>query len=141
MNIDNIFKVFAADDDSIFRGEENAAELLDNDFIKVGTLIKGMENYILLDRIYSLKFGTSYESKRESIKRKYYLGLVQNLPRPGELHSNTLEDLVDEFGKETLSISLSSLIDYFVEIEDFDPCITLKAYLDAFGLEKLDFSK
>ena len=141
MDIDNIFRVFAADDDDIFREEENAAELLDNDFIKVGTLIKGMENYILLDKMYSLKFGTSYESKRESIKRKYYLGLVQNLPRPEELHSNTLNDLVDEFGKKVLAFSLSNLIDYFVEIEDFDPCITLKAYLDAFGLEKLDSSK
>jgi hypothetical protein len=141
MDIDNIFRVFAADDDDIFREEENAAELLDNDFIKVGTLIKGMENYILLDKMYSLKFGTSYESKRESIKRKYYLGLVQNLPRPEELHSNTLNDLVDEFGRETLTTSLSSLIDYFVEIEDFDSCITLKAYLDVFGLEKLDSSK
>lgn len=141
MDINNIFRVFAADDDDIFREEENAAELLDNDFIKVGTLIKGMENYILLDRMYSLKFGTSYESKRESIKRKYYLGLVQNLPRPEELHSNTLDDLVDEFGKKVLAFSLSNLIDYFVEVEDFDPCITLKAYLDVFGLEKLDSTR
>lgn len=138
MDINNIFRVFAADDDDIFREEENAAELLDNDFIKVGTLIKGMENYILLDKMYALKHGTFYESMREKIKRKYYLGLVQNLPRPEGLQSKTLYDLVDEFGKGTINNSLSELIDYFVELEDFDSCITLKSYLDLFGLKKLE---
>lgn len=138
MDINNIFSVFAADDDEIFREEENVEELLDNDFIKVGTLIKGMENYDILDKIHSVKYGSQYEFVKEKIKRKYYLGLVRNLPRPEELQSKTLDDLVDEFGKGSINHSLSDLIDYFVELEDFDSCITLKAYLDLFGLKKLD---
>ena len=138
MDINNIFSVFAADDDEVFRNEDNVEELLDNEFIKVGTLIRGMENYILLDKMYSFKHGNQYESVKEKIKRKYYLGLVQNLPRPEELQSKTLYDLVDEFGKSTINNSLSELIDYFVELEDFDSCITLKSYLDLFGLKKLE---
>lgn len=136
MNIDNIFDAFDANDREIFKGEDNVEELLDNMFIQVGTFIKGVQNYFLLDAMYARKMGNEYASRRDNLRIKYYTVLIKELPNPGELQVDTLNELKEEFGKKEMIEAFEEALSIFVEIEEYDHCINIKEFIDIISGKK-----
>lgn len=131
----NLFHIFEQGDPEVFE-EHGISEVLDNSFVQFGMVVKGVENFYIIDQLYEKRYGEEYERVRESIKLKYLLGLMRYLGRINEIPSDTVYILVDEFGLQAIKYALEEMLDFFVNIEYFEQCAILKKYLDLFFQNK-----
>ena len=126
-----LFNIFEQGDQEVFE-EHGISEVLDNSFVQFGMVIKGVENFYIIDQLYKKRYGEEYERVRESIKLKYLLGLMRYLVRVREIQSDTVHILVDEFGIQSINYALEEMLNFFLEIEYFEQCAILKKYQDLF---------
>lgn len=131
-----LFDIFEKGDEEVYR-EHGVEDVLDNSFILLGMVIRGVENYYIIDQLYKKKYGEEYSSQRESIKLKYFMGLMKYLERVKEIHLDTLSIIEDEFSLSAIEYAFSEMTDFFISIEYYEQCSILKKYLDLFSLNKL----
>jgi len=131
-----LFDVFQVGDEEVYR-EHGVEDILDNSFVLFGMVVKGVENYYIIDQLYQRKYGEVYISQRENIKLTYFKGLMKYLERIGEIHLDTLSMIEDELGISAIDYAFSEMIELFISIEYYEECSILKKYLDLFSLNKL----
>jgi len=133
---DNLFSIFSVGDEELYK-EHGVEDALQNPFILLGMVIRGVANYYLIHQIYERSFRKEYESVRESLKLKYFLTLVGYLERLEELQDNTLVDILDEFGQKAVYFAFSKMLSFLEEQELYEKCIIVKKYSDLFLSKKL----
>jgi hypothetical protein len=131
-----LFDVFQAGDEEVYK-EHGVEHILDNSFVLLGMVVKGVENYYIIDQLYKKKYGEEYDSQRENIKLTYFKGLMKYLERIGEIQLDTLSMIEDEFGIPAIEYAFSEMIEFFLSVEYYEECSLLKKYLDLFSLNKL----
>jgi hypothetical protein len=131
-----LFDVFQAGDEEVYK-EHGVEDILDNSFVLLGMVIRGVENYYIIDQLYKKKYGEEYDSQRENIKLTYFKGLMRYLERIGEIPLDTLSMIEDEFGISAIDYAFSEMTEFFISVEYYEECSTLKKYLDLFSLNKL----
>lgn len=136
LDSESLFSVFSQGDEEVYK-EHNVEELLDNSFVLFGMVVKGVENYFIIDQLYSNRYGEQYERIRESVKLKYLLGLVRYLERIENIPLDTLHILKGEFGLQAIKYALEGMLNFFERIEYYEQCILLKKYFDIFLEKKL----
>lgn len=136
LNTNQLFDIFLIGDEEIYK-EHQAEDVLDNSFILFGTVIKGVENYYIIDQLYQKKYGEQYDSVRDSIKLKYFIGLVRYLERIEEIQEDTLHIIEDEFGLQAIDYALQEMLDLFIEVEHYEKCIILSKFQRLFSLNQL----
>lgn len=126
-----LFNIFSQGDEAIYE-EHGIPQVLDNDFVLFGTVIRGVENYFIIDKIYSYKFGEEYDSVSDSIKMKYFNALIKYLERIDITQSDTLGDLLDEFEPQVVKNVLQELLDFYEEKEVYEQCVIIFKFFDIF---------
>ena len=126
-----LFNIFFQQNDHVLPQEASHQDI-DNDFIIFGTIITTIHNYYLIDQIYSHKYQNNYDSVRESIKLKYFNGLMRYFDRIDVLQLDTVIDLIDEFGKTTIASTLKQLLDFYEQQEHYEKCTIIFKYLQKF---------
>jgi hypothetical protein len=106
--------------------------------IEFKNMIRGVENFYIIDIIYKNRIGEDYLSRRENIKLMYFTGLMKYLERLGEIKGDTLLEVERELGKKPLLFALKEMIQVFILVEDYEKCSVLQKYLDFFSLKELD---
>jgi hypothetical protein len=124
-----LFDIFSQGDEAIYQ-EHGIPEALDNNFVLFGTVVRGVENYFIIDKIYSYKFGEEYDSVSDSIKMKYFNGLINYLERIDVSQSDTLKDLLDEFEPQVVKSVLQELLDFYEEKEVYEKCAIIFKFFD-----------
>ena len=133
---DSLFSIFEKGDEDIHRDSHYKIQL-DSSFILLGTVIRGVDNYFLIDQLYTNRYQERYLSVKENLKLKYFIRLVKVLQRITEFHSKTASMLVDEFGETTIIYVFQYLLSYFEENEYYEICVVLKKYFDIFTEKSL----
>jgi len=136
LNSKSLFDIFQAGDEEVYK-EHGVEDVLDNSFVLLGMVIRGVENYYIIDQLYKKKYAEEYDSQREIIKLKYFMGLMKYLERIKEIQLDTLSIIEDEFSISAIEYAFSEMTDFFVSIEYYEQCSILKKYLDLFLLNKL----
>ena len=136
LNTNQLFDIFQIGDEEIYR-EHQAEDVLDNSFVLFGMVIKGVENYYIIDQLYEKRYGEQYDSVRESIKLKYFIGLVRYLERIEEIQEDTLHIIEDEFGLQAIDYALQEMLDLFIEVEHYEKCTVLSKSQRLFSLNQL----
>lgn len=126
-----LFNIFSQGDEAIYE-EHGIPQALDNDFVLFGTVVRGVENYFIIDKIYSYKFGQEYDSVSDSIKMKYFNALIKYLERIDITQSDTLSDLLDEFEPQVVKNVLQELLDFYEEKEVYEQCAVIFKFFDIF---------
>jgi hypothetical protein len=124
-----LFDIFSQGDEVIYH-EHGIPEALDNNFVLFGTVVRGVENYFIIDKIYSYKFGEEYDSVSDSIKMKYFNGLINYLERIDVSQSDTLKDLLDEFEPQVIKNVLQELLDFYEQKEVYEKCAIIFKFFD-----------
>lgn len=140
MNVDKLFNLFSIGDNEVYK-ENEVEDLLDNSYVLIGMVIKGVENFYIIDQIYSSRFGDLYLSSRDSIRRKYFTGLYRYLERVNLSHEDTLLPLVDEFGEQPMYYAFQEMLECFLEVEDYLKCAKIHKFIELFSLNKLETAK
>lgn len=137
LDSESLFNVFLQGDEEVYK-EHNVEEILDNSFVLFGMVVKGVENFYIIDQLYKNRYGEQYERIRESTKLKYLLGLMRYLERIEVIPSDTLHILQEELGLQAINYALEEMLGFFEEIEYYEQCSLLKKYFDLFMEKKLE---
>ena len=84
----SLFSIFEKGDEQIYK-DLGVEDQLDNTFVLFGMVVKGVENFYIIDQMYSHRYGQSYDSVRDSIKLRYFVVLSNYLRRIAEFDSYT----------------------------------------------------
>jgi hypothetical protein len=131
INSTELFDIFLQQDNHIFY-QESVREQVDNAFITFGTIITTIQNYYLIDQIYIHKYAKHYDSVRESLKMKYFNGVMKYFDRIDVLQPDTVDALIDEFTKSTITSTLQLLITLYEQQEHYENCAIIFKYLQIF---------
>ncbi len=136
LDTNQLFDIFQMGDEEIYR-EHQVEDVLDNSFILFGMVVKGVENYYIIDQLYEKRYGEQYDSVRDSIKLKYFIGLVRYLERIEEIPEDTLYIIEDEFGLQAIDYALQEMLELFIQEEYYEKCTTLVKFRELFSLNQL----
>ena len=140
MDVDKLFDLFSVGDTEVYK-ENGVTDILDNNYILIGMVVKGVENYYIIDQIYTAKYGEFYLSARESIRLKYFNGLYQYLERVNVKEGDTLQHLVDEFTPQAINFAFQEMLECFLEVEEYLKCAKVQKFLELFSLTKLEVTE
>lgn len=136
LNTNQLFDIFSIGDEEVYK-EHQVEDVLNNSFVLFGMAVKGVENYYIIDQLYEKRYGEQYDSVRESIKLKYFIGLVRYLERIEEIPEDTLHIIEDEFGIQAIDYALQEMLDLFIEVEYYEKCSILSKFQQLFSLNQL----
>lgn len=131
LDTNQLFDIFQIEDEEVYK-EHRVEDVLDNSFVLFGMVVKGVENYYIIDQLYEKRYGEQYDSVRESIKLKYFTGLVRYLERIEEIPEDTLHIIGDEFGLQAIDYALQEMLDLFIEVEYYEKCTILSKFQQLF---------
>ena len=134
LNSDDLFNIFSIGDEEIYK-EHKIEDLMDNTFILFGMVVRGVENYFIIDKMYAHRYQERYDSVRENIKLKYFNGLVNYLERIEALQSDTVIDIEDEFGLQAIKYALEELLEFYKELEYYEKCAIIYNFYELFYLK------
>ena len=136
VNTDQLFNIFHIEDKEVYEHHQEVG-VVDSSFILFGTVVKGVENYYIIDQLYESRYGEQYTCFRNSLKVKYFIGLMRYLERIEELPGDTLSTLEDEFGLQAINYALQEMLDTFIEEEFYEKCTLLAKFQELFSLNQL----
>ena len=134
LNSDDLFNIFSIGDEEVYK-EHKIEELMQDSFILFGMVVRGVENYFIIDKIYANRYGEKYDSVCDSIKLKYFNGLVNYLERVKDLQSDTVVDLKDEFGPQAIKYALEEMLEFYKEIEYYEKCAVIYKFYELFFIK------
>ena len=84
-----LFSIFEKGDEEIYR-EHGMEDQLQNPYVLMGMVIRGLENFSLMSTMYENNFPKEFKRNKENIRRKYYTRLYSYLTR---IDSNRFDNL------------------------------------------------
>ena len=126
-----LFNIFEVGDEEVYR-ENGVEDLLHNTYILVGMTIKGVENYFIMEQMYQNRYGETFSTVKDSIKLKYFTGLIKYLERIDLSQSDTLYELKDLFGEQSIEYALTEMVDFFEGVEMYENCALLMRFYKVF---------
>ena len=124
-----LFSIFEKGDDEIYQ-EHNVEELLDNPFVLMGMVIRGIENYHTMDLMHLKHFGKQYRDVRFNGRNQFYNKLFGYLNRIDSTKFETKYTITKSFEKGEVFSGLNVLLIYFEKREEYEKCATIKKYQD-----------
>ena len=140
LSTNQLFDIFEKGDEEVYV-EHGVEDLLDNTYILFGMVVRGVENYYIIDQLYSTKYTDQYLEVKDSIKLKYFSGLMNYLERIGDISPDLLPLLEKEFDKQSIQYAFNELINLFIEVEYYEKCAILKKYFELFSIKQLEVIK
>ena len=133
----SLFSIFEQGDEQVYQ-EHNLQSLLQDPYVVVGTVVTGVENFYLIDKIYSLRFKQDYQNIREGIRLKYYNKLYNYLLEISSMDSHLLSNIATDFDIDRSIHSLTDMLYFFQDIEHYEKCAVIKKFTDLLYNKKLE---
>lgn len=122
-----LFSIFEQGDEEVYI-EHGVEDLLQNPYVLMGMVIRGLENYQLMDLMYKRNFPKEYSKIKESLKYKYYGKLFHYLERIDSSNFDPKHSIGESFDVESIELGLNTLRLYFEDIEEYEKCATIVQY-------------
>ncbi len=132
-----LFSIFEQGDEEIYR-ENNVEELLDNPYVLIGMVVTGVENFYMIDKMYTLRHAEEYGRVRETIKLKYFLKLFKYLDRVTPVEMDVVYRIGSDFELDRSIDAINDLLFFFEEMEHYEKCAKIKHYSDLLVNKKLE---
>lgn len=124
-----LFSIFEAGDEEVYK-ENNVESLLDNPYVLMGMVVKGIDNWYLMDIMYKRSYPQEYARVRNSIKLKYYIKLFGYLQRLDVNKFETVYTIGESFNVGEVEDRLGDMLLFFQDLEMYERCAVVKKYLD-----------
>ena len=125
----NLFTIFQVGDEEVYK-EHNLEDTLKNPFVLMGMVLRGLQNYHLMDLMYTKTYPEEYGEIALTVKRKYYTTLYTYLTRIDSTKFETIYSIGKSFEIEEVEEGLNELLYFFVELEEYERCAVIKRYID-----------
>ena len=124
---DTLFSIFEQGDEEVYI-EHGVKGVLDNPFVLMGMILRGLENFELMDMMYKRNYPEEYENVKNLIKYKYYNKLYKYLTK---IDSRCFKDeytIGEAFDSENVYKALDDLRVYYEGIEEYEKCSVIKNF-------------
>ena len=124
---DTLFSIFEQGDEEVYL-EHGVKDVLDNPFVLMGMILRGLENFELMDMMYKRNYPEEYENVKNLIKYKYYNKLYKYLTK---IDSRCFKDeytIGEAFDSENVYKALDDLRVYYEGIEEYEKCWVIKNF-------------
>ena len=130
-----LFSIFEKGDEEIYK-EHGAEDLLDNPFVLMGMVTRGLENYHMMKMLYVKNYPKEFAKAEPMIKHKFYNKLYLYLLRINLRSIETIYTIGDTYDKKSTSTALNTLLSYFEDIEEYEKCQKIVQYIQMLVLEE-----
>jgi len=124
-----LFSIFEQGDEQIYK-EHGLHDTLQNPYVLMGMVIRGIENYYLMDKMYQRQYPKEYNNVRSITKYRYYTKIYSYLARLDTLNFKDIYKIGDSFESNDAFQSLDVLRLYFESIEHYEKCAIIVRYQD-----------
>lgn len=135
-----LFSIFEQGDEEIYK-EHGVEEHLQNPFVLMGMVLRGIDNFHMMDMMYMRQYPSHYKKVRNITKYKYFNKLYGYLLR---IDSNSFEDIYkigESFDSKQTKNGLDILRVYYERLEEYEKCAVIKKYIDlllSYGKQTMD---
>ena len=129
LNPHTLFSIFEKGDEEIYE-EHNMTELLDNPYVLMGMVLRGVDNYHTMDLMHLKHFGEQYKEVRLKVRNQFYNKLFKYLDRIDITKLDSRYTITEEFNSDDIFSGLNVLLVYFEKREEYEKCATIKRYQD-----------
>ena len=126
-----LFSIFEAVNEEVYQ-ENEVYNSLHNTYVLLGMVVRGVENYSIMEQMYENRYKESFATVRDSIKVKYFTGLIKYLERIDLSQSDTLYELKDLFGEQSIEYAVTEMVDFFEGVEMYENCALLMKFYKVF---------
>lgn len=123
-----LFSLFEKGDEEIYK-EHGQEEVLKNPYVLMGMVVKGLENFYIMDGMYSRTYGKSYTEGKPRVRYEYFNKLYTYLTRINLDSIDTVYSIGESFQKGEVDMCLNHLRKYFEKIEEYEKCAVLMKYI------------
>lgn len=124
-----LFSIFDQGDEAVYR-ENGVEDVLNNPYVLIGMVIRGLENYQIMDKMYTRSYPKEYQEVRDSVKLKYYNNLYQYLLRIDSTSFESVYAIGEAYDIRQVVLGLDTMLYFFEQLEMYEKCFTIKAYID-----------
>lgn len=124
-----LFSIFEQGDEAVYK-EHGVEDVLNNPYVLIGMVVRGLENYQLIDRMYLRSYPQQYAAVRPAVKLKYYTNLFFYLTRIDVNKFETKYTIGEDYDSQDVLYRLDDMLYYFEELEMYEKCATIKKYMD-----------
>jgi hypothetical protein len=129
MDPHTLFSIFEQGDEAVYK--ENGVEgILDNPYVLIGMVIRGLENYSVMDMMYMRSYPEQYKHVRDAVKLKYYNGLYTYLTRIDTSKFKPIYRIGETYDSQDVLFSLDTLLHFYEVLEKYEKCAVIKRYMD-----------
>ena len=124
-----LFSIFEQGDEEIYK-EYGVKDALSNPIVLIGTVIRGIENWMMMDAMYLNRYPKTYKLERNKIRYKYYNKLYKFLTDIDLVNLDENFDIGKNFHVLEVENGIQHLIKYFEKREEYEKCAEMKKVLD-----------
>jgi hypothetical protein len=124
-----LFSIFEKGDEEIYK-EHASLEALKNPFVLMGTVLRGIENYYLMDVMYARSYPDEYKKVRKLTKLKYFNNLFRYLKKIDISNPDRVYRIGESFDRESTVRGLDVLRVFYEKLEHYEKCAVIKKYID-----------
>lgn len=128
-----LFSIFEQGDEQVYK-EYGQEDVLKNPFVLMGMVLRGIENYRMMDMMYMKQYPDQYKNVRGVTKYKYYNKLYSYLCRIPMDDKTKIYKIGETFDRQSALIGLNELLYYYEKIEQYEKCAVIKKYCDLIEL-------
>lgn len=124
-----LFSIFEQGDEAVYK-EHGMEDVLSNPYVLIGMVIKGLENYQVMDLMYQRSYPEQYKEVRDKVKLKYYNGLYAYLTRIDIGTFDAKYTIGEAYDSQDVLFGLDTMLLYFENLEHYEKCAVIKKYMD-----------
>ena len=124
-----LFSIFEKGVEDVYK-EHGQEGVLQNPFVLMGMVLRGLDNYKLMSIIYMKNYPKEFKAVEPSVKYNFYNRLYSYLKR---INIDTIENaytIGDSFGSADIAGALDELILFYQNLEEYEKCAKILKYKD-----------
>ena len=123
-----IFSLFEKGDEEVYK-EHGQEDVLKNPFVIMGMVLRGLENFYIMDGLYSRNYGKRYTDNKPNIRYQYFTKLYNYLTRINIDNPKEVYTVGESFEKGEVEGGLNLLLRYFEGLEEYEKCAVILKYV------------
>ena len=125
-----LFSLFEKGDEEVYK-EHGVEDTLKNPYVILNMVSRGIDNYNIMDMLYTKNHGKAYMKVRQEIQYKYYNRIFHYLDRLDLANVKERNwGIGDDYELPSIVSSLDHLRKYFEDLEKYENCAIIKKAID-----------
>lgn len=126
---DKLFSIFEQTDDEVLL-EYGMEDVLNDPRTILMSIVEQVENYQMLDAMYSNRSESDYNKVRDTIQLKYFTRLYNQLLNIEIQQISNQENQLEQSDKDQCISGLNYLIKLFEQVEHYEKCAIILKYVN-----------